>query len=47
MKCGDRIQVDDSRLEAAGDFEVLSISHSVAGGLYKMQLQLRRCLDER
>lgn len=46
MKCGDRILIQDEALKVNGLYESLSISHSHAGGLYKMQLQLRRCLDE-
>ena len=46
MMCGDRIIVNDEQLDESGIYEVMSLSHSVTGGLFKSQIQLRRCHDE-
>jgi len=43
VQSGDRIQVNDKILKTEGSFEVVSVSHSVASGFHKMNLQLRRC----
>jgi len=46
MMCGDRIHIDDKELDESGTYEVVNLSHSVVSGLFKSQIQLRRCHDE-